>query len=161
MTHILIYTKPKAEVDTNLRLIEKDFNSYLPMVYSDKKIEKNTSIEVMFPRYLFSHFIAGVDDISEIKNTKGVSNVVCFGGQPGYICDDLIEGIQSRHDENGIIDIWKDYEKGDEVRITSGTLKDYDAIFLCRNKNERVAILLSVSQKIVDLPKKYIEPKVV
>lgn len=159
MKYLLIYTNHQQESAAHQVLLRLGLISFLPMIYRDKKINKNTSKEPMFPRYLFVAFKEGQDDMHAIKTAQGVTNVVYYGSSPAYAANELIESIKAKQDENGITDIWKDYEENEEIRIKSGIFQDYDGYFLSRKSNERVAIMLKDSAQKLTLQKKDIEPK--
>ena len=156
MKWLLIYTKAQGEVPAHQALLDKGFNSYLPMMYADKKITTKTKVVPLFPRYIFVQFCEGEDNMNDIKTLHSVSNIVYFGGNPAYAHTGLIDTLKQRENDLGLIDIYSDYQPGDEVRIKSGIYKDYQAVFKHLCKRDRCAILLATGV-IATLDKKDIE----
>jgi transcriptional antiterminator RfaH len=98
-------------------------------------------IKPLFSRYIFAH----CDDsrVYKINGTRGVQNVVSFGGRPVPVDDEVIDLIRSRLDDDGIVQI-EDFEIGDKVQVKSGNLRSLCGIFQQKLKDsDRVKILLS------------------
>jgi transcriptional antiterminator RfaH len=96
----------------------------------------------LFANYIFARFNV-VRQLHNINFTRGVHNVVSFGGQPIPIDDEVIEVIKKRLDEDGFVRRGEDFEAGDRVRINSGPFRSLVGVFKQNaNNNERVKILL-------------------
>ena len=96
----------------------------------------------LFASYIFARFNA-VRQLHNINFTRGVHNVVSFGGQPIPIDDDVIEVIKKRLDEDGFVRQGENFKAGDRVRINSGPFRSLVGVFRQNTKNsERVKILL-------------------
>lgn len=97
----------------------------------------------LFASYIFARFNA-VRQLHNINFTRGVHNVVSFGGQPIPIDDEVIEVIKKRLDEDGFVRQDDDFKAGDRVRINSGPFRNLVGVFKQNtNHNERVKILLN------------------
>ncbi len=152
-----IHTKPKQEdrADSNLRAW--NVKTFTPKI-REKRLNTFTGkpsyfIKPLFSRYIFAHFKAS-DLLYKVCFTRGVQNVVCFGGNPSSISDEIIELIQSRIDKDGFVCIEEEsspadsvvaeLSPGDRVVIEKGYLKNFVGIFEGKVKNrDRVAILLT------------------
>lgn len=103
-------------------------------------------IEPIFPRYLFVHLNDETDDWGPIRSTRGVVNLVRYGGYPARVPDNLIAALRDREDEMGVqVLAQPELRDGDRVRIVEGLLAGYEAIFQARTGKERVRLLLDVA----------------
>lgn len=142
-----IHTKPKQEnrADSNLRAWHVE--TFTPKIkelsfnpFSGKPIY---TTKPLFYRYIFAHFEAS-KLLHKVSFTRGVQKVVCFGGCPTAIDDEIIALIQSRRGEDGFIRMGEKFLPGDKVMINSGYFKGLAGVFEEEvNAHERVAILLT------------------
>lgn len=96
----------------------------------------------LFASYIFARF--NIRQLHSINFTRGVNNVVSFGGQPIPIDDEVIEVIKTRLDEDGFVRQDEDFKVGDRVRINSGPFRSFTGVFKQNtNQNKRVKILLN------------------
>ena len=101
-------------------------------------------VKPLFPGYLFAKFRAN-DLYHKIRYTRGVRQVVSFGGFPTVIGEEIITMVRSRIGEGGLAKIHmdEDLKPGDEVIIKDGPLKTFAGIFEREMKgSERVRILI-------------------
>lgn len=97
----------------------------------------------LFPRYIFAKFNA-LEQLPQVQFTRGVHNVVCFGGIPASVDEDIIDIIRARIDENGFVKTTNELKIGDKVVISAGPLRNLMGIFEREVKGaERVSILLT------------------
>ena len=141
-----IHTKPRQEerAESNLR-------AWGVETFAPKIRERNYNIQgkpilvtkPLFSRYIFARFKAG-DLLHKVYFTRGVQGVVCFGGKPCPIDEDIIRVIQSRRGADGLIHIGDNFNPGDRVIIGEGPLRSFVGIFdgYCKDE-ERVSILLT------------------
>lgn len=101
-----------------------------------------------FPRPLFPSYIFARFDVAKMLHnvhfTRGVSNVVSFGGKPAIILDEIIATIRNRVDDHGSItrEIVQ-LKTGDPVLIAAGPLQNLKGVFERELPDgERVRILL-------------------
>ena len=125
MNWYLLQTKPNAHVKACENLRQQGFDVFLPLITkTTKKNGKFLNAKVpLFPGYLFMG--TSIDPIpwTSIKGTKGISNTVSLGGvyrpSPG-----IIEGLQLRCNENGVILQLGEIAPGDRVK-TEGPLRRF------------------------------------
>lgn len=142
-----IYTKPKQEerADSNLRAWNVE--TFTPKI-RERSLnpftgKPNFITKPLFPRYIFARFRA-CELLHKVGFTRGVQSVVCFGGGPAPVADELIEHIRSRRDEDGFIRMDEKFQRGDKVVIDGGYFKGFAGIFDEGGNDEyRVAILLT------------------
>jgi transcriptional antiterminator RfaH len=97
----------------------------------------------LFPRYIFARFNAD-KQLSKICFTRGVQNVVCFGGNPASVDDEIIELLQARIDESGFVNTRNELKRGDKVMIKAGPMRNFVGVFERELKaSERIEILLT------------------
>jgi transcriptional antiterminator RfaH len=96
----------------------------------------------LFPGYIFARFDSG-KMLQDIRFTRGVAYVVSFGGVPAAISEELIQEINARTDDNGVVRIAPALSPGDTVMIRSGLLRNFVGVFERELPgSERVQILL-------------------
>ena len=141
-----IHTHPKQEGRAALNLDSLRVETFNPL-YKERRYNQFTNrpidqIKPLFPRYIFARFRA-LALLSKVAFTRGVKNVVSFGGYPTPIGDEVITFIQAQTDDEGLIRIGEDLKFGDKVVISEGYLKDLSGIFQREVKGQsRVTILL-------------------
>lgn len=143
----VVHTKPQQEdrADSNLRAWHVE--TFAPKIkerqYSKYTGKTNYVTKPLFPRYIFARF--RVSELwRKVTFTRGVHSVVCTGGSPDPVDDEIIRMIQSQKGQDGFININRVLRPGDKVVITEGPLRDLMGIFEGRYKDdERVSILLT------------------
>ncbi len=140
----LVYTKPRQEIEAQRQLERQGYTTYLPILcqHSGRRHEIHSPL---FPRYLFIHLTAGVDDWGPIRSTRGVSGLVQFGTETASVPDELIAEIRGRAAEDGFHHEEKmEFKRGDSVRISEGPFSGYEALFQASRGEDRVLVLLDV-----------------
>jgi len=159
----VVHTKPRQEEIAEENLVRQGFDIYCPRIQLERRRrgKRIKVIEAMFPRYLFIRFTPGQDDITSVRSTKGVTQLLRFGGELARVPDSVIQSIKSfAADPSGIyIELLPEPKPGDPVRIIEGSFAGLTGVFYKRNSEERVIILLSIlgEQNRVMLNKAQIE----
>jgi len=141
----VIRTRSKQEDRADINLRTGQVQTFTPKLrkartlgYGGRYVSKP-----LFTRYIFAHFDAG-RLLHQVKYTRGVQNVVSFGGRPAPIDDKVINLIREQVDEDGFVRLGEEFKFGDKITITSGPLKNLVGIFQRDLKNtDRVRILLN------------------
>lgn len=144
----LIQCKPRQDSRAEENLTRQAFKCYRPTQHVERiqRGRRTSSMESLFPGYLFIQLDQLNDNWHPIRSTRGVNQLVTFGKQPIAVADELIEQLQLRT-ENQLSALAEDsiaLEPGDQVRISSGSYKELEAIFLSRDGAERIVILLQL-----------------
>ena len=142
----LVYTKAREEKRAKKNLENQGFETFLPMIaYENISQPKSSSLEPMFPRYLFIIINVERDNWTHIKSTRGVSHLVVFGDKFAEVPNLVVAFLKTRVDDNDIVKqkvTRQEFQKGDKLVIKKGVLKGKEATFLSKTGKERVRILL-------------------
>ena len=163
----LVYTKAREEKRAKKNLENQGFETFLPMIAYEKISQpKSISLEPMFPRYLFTRFTVENNNWTQIKSTRGVSNIVVFGDNFTEIPNSVMGYLKSKVDDNDVLKLKttrKIFQKGDELVIKQGVFQGKDATFLSMGGKERVRVLLSLMNQIMitDISEQNIERKAI
>ena len=143
-----IRTKPREEERASKNLVAWNVETLSPKIRECRRnqfTDKPTYlVKPLFPTYIFARFHP--DNLRKIRFTRGVHNVVGFGGQLTPVDDAAIELIQSRIARDGFARIGDDddFRAGDRVLIKDGVLRDLLGVFERHLEDEeRVSILLN------------------
>lgn len=139
-----LYTKPKKEHQVNAFLQGQGFETYLPTVRRKIRRRDRPDRVVYFPCYLFVRLDLKVTPRSSIAWMPGVRRIVSAGDQPAIVASEIVALIRSRLEDIEEVGYGK-LKRGDKVRITSGPLRDLEAVFdQPLSAADRVRILLDV-----------------
>jgi transcriptional antiterminator RfaH len=155
-----LYTKPKKEHQVDALLREQGIETYLPTVRRKVRRRDRPDRVVYFPSYLFALLDFTVVPHSSIAWMPGVRRIVSFGDQPAIVADEIVKLIRRRLDDYEEIG-YRRLRQGDRVRITSGPLRDLEAVFdRPLSAADRVRILLDVVGRMtpVEIDYSQIEP---
>ncbi len=103
-----------------------------------------------FTGYLFLHLSVDERAWTKIRSTYGALGVVHFGSVYPAVPDAVIEMLQSREDDNGMIDLSKKrkfvspFKEGEKVIVDEGACKGLEAVFLSLDGEQRAMILLNM-----------------
>ena len=127
----VVQTKVYSEEQAAAALAGKGLVVYLPLVKARRVNPRARPVVPLFPGYLFVQLDWEQVEISAINWVPGVVRLVDFGDGPVMVPDEVIEHVKRRVAEvqasgEGDMAQWR---HGDLVRITSGPLRDLDAVF--------------------------------
>ena len=127
MNWYLLQTKPHAHVTACENLRRQGFDVFLPLMVGTKK-ENGKFLDIkqpLFPGYLFMG--TSIDPVpwKSINGTRGVSKAVTLDGIYRPVSTHIIEGLQSRCDEYGVLRQLNDIVAADRVKIERGPLAEF------------------------------------
>lgn len=105
--------------------------------------------EPLFPGYLFIRLDRVNDNWHPIRSTRGVNGIVRFNHDPLPVQDEIIEHIRVRLEGSAAQEPYLTF--GEHVRITEGPFSPLEAIFVAKDGNARVVLLLNVLQQEQEL----------
>ena len=143
----VVHTNPRQEERANNNLRAWGVETLNPKLrtrrYNEFTGAPSTITQPLFPRYLFARFNAE-KQLAKIWFTRGVHDVVCFGGSPALVDEDIIALLRSRIDEDGFVKTIDDLKRGDKVKIKAGPMRNFMGVFEHELKaSERILVLLS------------------
>ena len=152
----LLTSKPQKDELAELHLRNQGYEVYRPLAQRlrQRRGKMVTSIESLFPRYLFIHLDGGVqDNWAPIRSTKGVNGFVRFGPEAARVPEQLIIALKAQENTLGerAIDLDR-FHQGDKVIITDGPFHGYEAVFQKYDGEERSFVLLEILKKMTQLP---------
>jgi transcription elongation factor/antiterminator RfaH len=139
-----LYTKPHKERQVNGLLLRQGIETYLPTVRRKYRRRDRPDQMVFFPCYLFARVDFDATPRSTIAWMPGMRRIVSTGDQPAIVADEIVALVRRRLE--GAEEVDPDGpQQGDRVRITSGPLRDLEAVFdQSLSSADRVRILLDV-----------------
>lgn len=147
----LIQTKPNAHMLAFENLKRQGFEVFLPLILkTSKKGSKFVdNLKPLFPGYLFIGTEKDQIPWTSVNASRGVSKAVTIAGSYKTIAPEIIDGIQNRCDQSGVIKTSGKIVTGDRVKIERGAFTD----FICNvekiSESERAWVLIEIlNQKI-------------
>jgi transcriptional antiterminator RfaH len=150
----LIMSKPRQENLAKENLQQQGYEVYLPLVSLTRRRKGRyiTVVEPAFSRYILIRLDQDTDNWAPIRSTFGVSGMVYFGFQAAHIPDSLVEALQQRENEEGVLTMSTPKLKhGDKVKVLDGIFEGYEGIFTAKSRKERVTILLEATGKLMHI----------
>ena len=150
MSWAVVYTKPRQEIRAKENLESMGLEVSYPLRPVEKVQQGVISInfECLFPRYIFVRNEAGIFQkvMHTLRNVKGVSQVVKFGGKLAEVDDQTLKKIE--HFQRALpVQPVRLYQAGEEVVFTHGVFKDIPAIYKESDGNKRVILLFDLLNK--------------
>jgi transcriptional antiterminator RfaH len=140
-----VQTKRRQEDVAAMNIGRMDIEVFLPKLKDESARRKpsRSAIKPLFPEYIFARF-SPLGYLHSIRFARGVRRVVCAGGAPLPVGDEIVEAVRARVGVNGLVELEDTWPaQGDRVIINEGLLKGSQGILERElNGQERVAILL-------------------
>jgi transcriptional antiterminator RfaH len=139
-----LYTKPHKERQVDRLLQSEGIETYLPTVRRKVRRRDRPDRVIYFPCYLFARLDFNTTPRSTITWMPGIRCIVSAGNEPAVVADEVVALIRRRLETVEEIG-YGNIRQGDPVRITSGPLRDLEAVFdQPLAASDRVRILLHV-----------------
>lgn len=153
-----LFTKPRMERRVGEALDGKGIEVFVPLFAYHGK-QGTPLLKPFFPRYVFARF-DWTTDPGSVRWTPGLTSIVMFEGRPAVVPGDLIDGLK---DQLAALDgdAFLRPKPGDRIRISSGPLKDMQAVFDTRlGERGRVVVLLEIlgRETRVEIDERRIDP---
>ena len=149
MNWYLLQTKPHAHVTACENLRRQGFDVFLPLMVGTKK--KNGNFldikQPLFPGYLFMG--TSIDPVpwKSVNGTRGLSKAVTLDGIYRPLCTHIIEGLQNRCDEYGVLRRLSDIVAADRVKIERGPFAEFICTVENIKDNKRAWVLIDTLQQ--------------
>lgn len=135
-----VYTRPRHEKKVYEVLIEKEIETFLPMI---KKVsqwkDRKKKIDVpLFNGYLFVYF--DYKYRFDVLQTKGVVKIVNFNGIPAVVPDWQIESLKKMLTRPEKVQLENYMKIGDPVEVDFGPFKGMKGVVKTIKGNQRLII---------------------
>ena len=139
----VIRSKYRSEMLLWQQLCSRGIEVYYPRISSQNVKLPTQTARPYFPGYMFVRVDLDVSGRSALQWMPGATGLVCFGGEPAFISDSILYGIQERLERMKSLgdDPPQRMHHGDAVEIHSGPFAGYRGIFDCHLPGRERAIL--------------------
>lgn len=160
----LIRTKPNKEEVVVLHLSRLSIDTYNPKIRERKRYSGSFDyvMKPLFPGYIFARFSI-TEHYRLIKFTRGVVDIVSFGGVPAVVEDTLIGTIKAKEKDGAIQLSEKRWRKGEILEIVDGPFRGLTGLFeRYLDGYQRVELLINCLRYSmrVNIRKEYVRPVV-
>ena len=153
-----VQSKPRQESTAKEQLQRQGYAAYLPMmtVRKRRRAAWTTSVEPLFPRYLFVNANISEQSLAPIRSTVGVSGLVRFGNVLRPVPDAVVHYLQQAEAAQGAVpgeESWP-FRTGDKVAVLEGPFAGLTAVFEGAEPEARAMILIELlgRQNTVEVP---------
>ena len=149
MDWYLLQTKPHAHVTASEHLKRQGFEVFLPLIIkTTQKKSKFLNIKVpLFPGYLFMGTSRGSISWKSINGTRGISKAVTLDGIYRPVSTHIIEGLQGRCNDEGVIQRLDDIVPGNRIKIERGPFADFICTVDTIKDDQRAWVLIDILQQ--------------
>lgn len=151
-------TKPNREDHAQRSLGLRGVDVFLPRIVEEERyaaIFPRVQPAPLFPGYLFVRMDLPID-YPRVIWAPGVRELLCLGGGPVPVGDQVIEQIRLRCDARGVVHVpWTPWNRGDRVEIASGPFAGLLAtVETVMPQRQRIKLLVDflARQTSVDMP---------
>lgn len=147
-------TNEIKRVEANL--LNQKFEYYFPKIII-KKINSIPKEEALFPGYIFINICSS--NLTSLKYTKGIKNIIKFGENISYLSEDEIKKIKILEKSSQLKPFISKIKIGQEAIIKVGSLKGSLVKICSLPSNKRVDILLYFlgSERKMSIPENQLE----
>ena len=144
----LIHCKPRQDFRALEHLEHQGYECFLPrnQVERLRNGQWIRQEEPLFPGYLFIELDTQQDNWMPIRSTRGVNQIVRFGATPIPVPSNIIQYLRGRR-----APLEQEILPGEKVIVTWPGTKGIEAIFLTKDGEERVILLLTLLQREVQV----------
>jgi len=144
---LVAYTKPRMEQVALANLERQHFEAYLPLYKKFKTTEAGPTpvFEPMFPRYIFFRPTAEQQSTEAVRSTKGISNVVRFGHEPGVVPQQMVAHLKlfEASQNQASLQEMSGFKAGQKVKFKHAALGALEGLIQSVS-SKRVAVLLDI-----------------
>lgn len=142
----LAQLKPNSYRIAERNLQRQGFTTFLPKHERTKNSggKFQTSLEPLFPGYIFVAFDTARGGWRSINATFGITRMVSFGAVPAIVPDGLVSQLMQRFDDEGRPRTAKGLQPGDSIRLISGPFADFVTNIEAIDPDQRVWVLIDL-----------------
>jgi len=145
----LLQTKPNAYATARENLSRQGFNVFLPLIIKTTKNNgKFLDIKTpLFPGYLFMGTSLEPVLWKSVNGTRGISKAVTLDGLYRSVNSCIIEGLQHRCDQYGVLRQLNDIVAADRVKIERGAFAEFISTVDQIKDHKRAWVLIDLLQQ--------------
>ena len=149
MNWYLLQTKPHAHATACENLRRQNFKVFLPLISktTQKKGKFLDTIVPLFPGYIFMGTSMDPIPWKSINGTRGISKAVTLDGIYRSINTFIIQGLQQRCDEYGVLRRLNDIVATDRIKIERGPFAEFICTVEQIKDDQRAWILIDILQQ--------------
>jgi transcription antitermination factor NusG len=139
--------KPHKETSVWQQTLSRGFDAFYPRLKVKPANPRSRHIRPYFPGYMFVRADLGEVGISVFQWMPNAIGLVCFGGAPARVPDEIVAGIRRRLEQVRAAggELLHGIRPGDRVSVQDGPFAGYQAIFDTRlGGQDRVRVLLQL-----------------
>jgi transcription antitermination factor NusG len=140
-----IYSKPGRETEAEREIVKQGFAAWTPLEIV-RWADRTTHIRPLLTRYLFAQFDVRADAWGSIRDTRGVSAILCdAGGLPLVVPDAAISLLIDDCAPNGIVQLPEERQvrREDVVRVLDGPWRQFSGV-VCLTTKQRVEVMMTI-----------------
>ncbi|HNT23457.1 MAG TPA: transcription termination/antitermination NusG family protein [Anaerolineales bacterium] len=140
-------SKPRKENVLWRQAQEHGFEVFYPRLRVNPVNPRSQKIKPYFPGYMFVRADVESAGLSTFQWMPHSTGLVCFGGEPSVVPENLIHAIRRRVEEIAQAggEVFDGLKPGDVIQISYGPFEGYEAIFDARLPGSaRVRVLLQL-----------------
>lgn len=138
----VVYTKPKQEFRALEQLANQGYACYLPTLEVERvcRAKRKTCVEPLFSRYLFVRLDVGTSNWTAVRSTRGVTDLLKFGGRFATLSDDCIAALRMAPQ----VRLRDMFAPGQLVAVTSGPFAGFEGIYQTSDGDARALIMIEL-----------------
>jgi len=142
----ILQFKPNSHRQATKNLNQQGFETFVPLhdTTSRKASRFITTIQPLFPGYMFITFDRAETKWHKINNTYGVSRLVTFNAILKPIPTTFVDNLMKRCDLLGKLLPIKKLKKGDQVKVLKGPFANFIAIVEEYETDQRIWIMMDL-----------------
>jgi transcriptional antiterminator RfaH len=143
----VIQAKPRQEAIACENLERQGIHCFYPRIRRRKGRQGKIIylLEAYFSGYLFIRLDMALDDISPIRSTIGVAQLVKIGEGAVPVPNQVMQQLFLRFDHEAVFDITKTaFSKGQKINVDEGILSSTEAMFDSFKGKDRSYILMNI-----------------
>jgi transcription antitermination factor NusG len=143
----VLRSKPRKEEVLWRQVRTRGHEIFFPRLRVNPVNPRSRKLRPYFPGYMFVRVDIEEVGLSTFQWMPHAIGLVCFGGEPATVPENLVHAIKRRVEEIAEAggELLDGLKQGDKVRIDEGPFAGYEAIFDARiSGTERVRVLLKI-----------------
>tara|TARA_B100001059_G_scaffold8201_1_gene6801 strand:- start:153 stop:635 length:483 start_codon:yes stop_codon:yes gene_type:complete len=146
----LITCKPRQEERAASNLLNQGIEVFYPKLTTEKLVKGRRTVKqsALFPSYLFICLESQNGNFFAVKNTRGISGFVSYGGSYQIVPTALIEQLQSKRSQTVESTMPK---TGDVVSVNNCSFNNIKAIYKEPDGDMRSILLINLLNKQVEM----------